>query len=86
MTTEATESARLRKELALRRTILSIYYGSLTIAWISLLYLLFMFGHTDTAPLPRVLTVAAIGATCALVGGILRWAGLPKVPEKKDYQ
>lgn len=68
----------------MRRTVLTIYYLSLTIAGVSLIYLLFIFGHTETAPLPRVLATAGIAGCSALVAGILQWAGLPAAPPKQD--
>ncbi|MBI2433514.1 MAG: hypothetical protein HYV26_11650 [Candidatus Hydrogenedentes bacterium] len=68
----------------MRKTILTIYYTALVIAGASLLYLLFIFGHTETAPLPRVLTTAGVAAVSALVAGILQWAGLPKTEDRKE--
>jgi hypothetical protein len=61
----------------MRKTIQSIYYISLVVAVASLLYLLFMLGHSETAPLMRVLGVAALAGVSALTAGILQWAGLP---------
>lgn len=54
---------------------------SLVVSGLSLAYLLFMFGHTETAPLNRILTACAIAATGALVGGVLQWVGLPAEPK-----
>lgn len=69
----------------MRKTIRSIYYVSLAIAAVSLVYLLFMLGHTDTAPLGRVLGTAGVGAVSALTAGILQWAGLPvEQPKNKE--
>jgi hypothetical protein len=69
----------------MRTALLSIFYVALVVACASLVYLLFIFGHTETAPLGRVLTVAAIGGVSAVVAGILQWAGLPpKETDEKD--
>lgn len=52
----------------------------LTISGASLAYLLFKFGHAEPELIPRgeVLVLATLAGICALVAGILQWAGLPK--------
>lgn len=69
------------KDPAALRTLISYTIRvSLVVAGISLVYLLFMFGHTETAPLTRILAACAVTVTGALVAGILQWVGLPAQP------
>ena len=65
----------------MRTALIVIYWLSLAVAGGSLLYLLFVFGHTETAPLSRVLWVGALAASGALVAGLLHWVGLPADPK-----
>lgn len=66
------------KDAATLRTVITYTIRvSLVVAGISLVYLLFMFGHTETAPLTRILAACAVTVTGALVAGILQWVGLP---------
>jgi len=56
---------------------ISIQYTSMLIAVVSLLVLLFTFGHTETFPhgLSAILFASAIFFSC--VTGIVHWVGLP---------
>ncbi|MBX7255730.1 MAG: hypothetical protein K1Y02_05175 [Candidatus Hydrogenedentes bacterium] len=54
---------------------------SFAISLISTIYLLFIFGHTEVAPLSHVIAAATVAAVSALVGGILQWAGIPSAPQ-----
>ncbi len=56
---------------------------SLAISGISMVYLLFIFGHTEVAPLSHVVGAAAIAIVVAIVGGTLQWVGLPPDPDAK---
>jgi len=67
--------------MTLRTGLLLTYRIALVISTLSLLYLLFMFGHTELTPLPRILVVAAVAGFSALVAGVLQWAGLPADPK-----
>ena len=65
----------------MRTLLLITCRACLTISLIATIYLLFIFGHTEVAPPRRVATLAAIAVICAVVGGILQWAGLPSSPK-----
>ena len=58
-------------------TIRVIFFIAVAIAASCMLYGLFIFGHTETASLGRILTVAAIGAVSAGIAGLIQWAGVP---------
>lgn len=66
----------------LRTLLLVAYRLALAISGLSLLYLLFIFGHTETTPLKRVLATAALAGISALVAGLLHWVGLPSGPKE----
>ncbi|MBI5093726.1 MAG: hypothetical protein HZB26_14940 [Candidatus Hydrogenedentes bacterium] len=60
------------------RTLLIIAFRlALALSGASLIYLLFVFGHTETAPPNRILFAATLCGTSALVAGLLQWVGLP---------
>jgi len=65
--------------LELQKVILISIRILLVIAGASLAYLLFMFGHAEPEDIPqvRVLVVASLAGTAALIAGILQWVGLP---------
>lgn len=65
----------------IRIALRAIYYASLTIGGASLIYVLFIFGHSETAPLSRVLFFTVLACVSAVVGGVLQWVGLP-APEE----
>jgi hypothetical protein len=67
-----------------RTALIVAYRLALTVAWISLLYLLFIFGHTETASPARILTVCAVAGSAALVAGLLQWVGLPGSAKSED--
>lgn len=67
----------------MRFWVIAIYRLSLVVGWISLLYLLFVYGHTDLTPTRNLWIAATIASICALTAGILRWAGLPADPAGK---
>lgn len=60
-----------------RVTIVTTIRVALTVAGASLVYLLFVFGHTETASPNRILFAAALCGVSALVAGLLQWVGLP---------
>jgi hypothetical protein len=66
--------------MTLRTGLLLTYRIALVISTLSLLYLLFMFGHTETTPLRRILATCCVAAFSALVAGLLQWVGLPADP------
>jgi len=70
------ESRKVRKLLLITCRV------SLAISFLSTIYLLFIFGHTEVAPLSHVVAVATVAGVTALIGGTLQWVGLP--PDPKD--
>lgn len=73
--------------MSLRKTLSLIQYGSLTVAVVSLLIVLFTVGDTDfgaeAPPPPVTLTFAALAGAGALVGAMIQWIGLP-LPDKEE--
>jgi hypothetical protein len=63
----------------MRLALIITFRVAMLVAGVSLAYLLFIFGHTETelTPHSRVLEVAALGGLSALIAGILQWVGLP---------
>ncbi len=67
----------MKPVIAMRTAVIVIFRLALFVAGCSLAYLLFIFGHTELAPLSRILTVALVAGASALVAGLLQWVGLP---------
>lgn len=67
----------------MRTIILSVQYTALAVSALSLIFLLFALGHTETVPLAVTLAIAFLASTGALVAGVIYWAGVPP-PEKKQ--
>jgi hypothetical protein len=74
---------RIRSKVTLRATLIATFRVALFVAGGSLAYLLFIFGHTDVTPMRRILLVAALGGTSALIAAMLQWIGLPVEAGKK---
>jgi len=72
----------IRGWLTLRAVLIAVFRISLFVAGGSLAYLLFIFGHTDVTPMNRILLVAAVAGTSALIAAALQWIGLPAEPGK----
>jgi uncharacterized membrane protein len=68
---------KLRKFINVQTALVVTLRLSLSIAFCSLIYLLFIFGHTEETPMSHVVGVTILAAISALVGGLLQWIGLP---------
>jgi hypothetical protein len=67
-----------------RKLLLVTCRVSLAISLLSTIYLLFIFGHSELAPLGRIVAVASVAGASALVGGLLQWVGLPPDPKQNS--
>ena len=68
----------------MRTALIVVFRVALFVAGGSLAYLLFIFGHTEVAPMNRILLVAAVASASALIAAVLQWVGLPVEDSKKD--
>ncbi len=68
----------------MRTALIVAFRLALFVAGGSLAYLLFIFGHTELTPTNRILLVAAVAGTSALIAAILQWIGLTVEDSKKD--
>ena len=67
----------------MRRVFMGIQYMSMLIAVVSLLVLLFTFGHTETFPQGFSAILFGVAILFSCITGIVHWVGLPP-PEVKD--
>lgn len=67
------------------RKVLSItQFICIAIAAVCMVIVLFEMGHTETAPLNLIITLAAIGVTAAVIGAMIQWIGIPVEEDEQE--
>lgn len=68
----------------IRTVFIGIQYTSMLVAVVSLLILLFTFGHTETLPEGSSTVLFSLAILFSCITGILHWIGLPPVETEGD--
>jgi hypothetical protein len=66
----------------MRTVFIGIQYTSMVIAVVSLLVLMFTFGHTETLPVGTSALFFGLAILFSCITGVLHWIGLP--PEETE--